>query len=138
MHRAKLPYNDYGSAMRNRLGGRVQKLAIDVHLGCPHRNAINGEGGCTFCLGEAFTPSYCDTQHSITEQINAAIAFHTSRRRSADIFRPVAAVAGLCIRFPRFFPYPSSCFVNWVEIVDDAGSHSSIPSISPSAGSIAC
>lgn len=86
MHRAKLPYNDYGSAMRNRLGGRVQKLAIDAHLGCPHRNAINGEGGCTFCLGEAFTPSYCTTQHSITKQINAAIAFHTSRRRSADIY----------------------------------------------------
>ena len=84
MHRSELPYNDYGSAMRRRMGGRVQKLAIDAHLGCPHREAESGKGGCTFCLGEAFTPSYCQTQQSITEQINAAINFHLSRRRTAD------------------------------------------------------
>ena len=84
MHNLHLPYNDYGSTMRRRLGGRVQKLAIDAHLGCPHRNAESNKGGCTFCLGEAFTPSYCNTQHSITEQINSAIEFHTSRNRSTD------------------------------------------------------
>ena len=84
MHRSELPYNDYGSAMRRRMGGRVQKLAIDARLGCPHREAESGKGGCTFCLGEAFTPSYCQSQQSITEQINAAINFHLSRRRAAD------------------------------------------------------
>ena len=84
MHHSELPYNDYGSAMRRRMGGRVQKFAIDAHLGCPHREAESGKGGCTFCLGEAFTPSYCQTQQSITEQINAAIEFHISRRRTAD------------------------------------------------------
>lgn len=62
----------------------MQKLAIDAHLGCPHRDAESNKGGCTFCLGEAFTPSYCTTQNSITEQINSAITFHTSRRRTAD------------------------------------------------------
>ena len=85
MHLSELPYNDYGSAMRCRLGGRVQKLAIDAHLSCPHRDIKSGSGGCTFCLGEAFTPSYCTNQPSITEQINAAISFHDSRRRRADI-----------------------------------------------------
>ena len=84
MHHSELPYNDYGSAMRRRMGGRVQKLAIDAHLGCPHREAESGKGGCTFCLGEAFTPSYCQSQQSITEHINAAINFHLSRRRTAD------------------------------------------------------
>ncbi|MBR4870863.1 MAG: TIGR01212 family radical SAM protein [Alistipes sp.] len=84
MHRSELPYNDYGSAMRRRMGGRVQKLAIDARLGCPHREAESGKGGCTFCLGEAFTPSYCQSQQSITEQINTAINFHLSRRRTAD------------------------------------------------------
>lgn len=84
MHHSELPYNDYGSAMRRRMGGRVQKLAIDAHLGCPHRDAESGKGGCTFCLGEAFTPSYCQTQQSITEQINSAINFHLSRRRTAN------------------------------------------------------
>lgn len=84
MHENKLPYNDYGSVMRCRLGGRVQKLAIDAHLGCPHRDSASGTGGCTFCLGEAFTPSYCSSQNSVTEQINSAMEFHAARRRRAD------------------------------------------------------
>lgn len=79
-----LPYNDYGHAMRQRFGGRVQKLAIDAGLSCPNRDGSIGYGGCTFCLNEAFSPSYCRTQPSITEQIEAAIKFHTSRGRTAD------------------------------------------------------
>ena len=81
-----LPYNDYGGAMRRRLGGRVQKLAIDAHLGCPHRNSESGEGGCTFCLGEAFTPSYCTTHSTITSQLDSALRFHAARGRKADIY----------------------------------------------------
>ena len=70
--------------MRQRFGGRVQKLAIDAGLSCPNRDGSIGYGGCTFCLNEAFSPSYCRTQPSITEQIEAAIKFHTSRGRTAD------------------------------------------------------
>lgn len=79
-----LPYNDYGGAMRRRFGCRVQKLAIDAHLGCPHRDAKSGIGGCTFCLGEAFSPNYCRTSATIYEQIEHAIAFHAARRRTAE------------------------------------------------------
>lgn len=79
-----LPYNDYGHAMRQRLGGRVQKLAIDAALSCPNRDGTIAYGGCTFCLNEAFSPSYCRTQSSITEQINTAIDFHLSRGRIAQ------------------------------------------------------
>lgn len=79
-----LPFNDYGSLMRQRLGGRVQKIAIDAALSCPNRDGKIAYGGCTFCLNEAFSPSYCHTQHSITEQINSGINFHLSRGRSAQ------------------------------------------------------
>lgn len=77
------PYNDYGSAMRRRLGGRVQKLAIDAAMGCPNRDGGVARGGCTFCLNEAFSPDYCRTTQSITEQIDRGIAFHAARRRYA-------------------------------------------------------
>ena len=79
-----LPFNDYGSAMRQRLGGRVQKLVIDAALSCPNRDGTIARGGCTFCLSEAFSPSYCREAHSITEQIDRGIEFHTSRGRTAD------------------------------------------------------
>lgn len=79
-----LPYNDYGTAMRRRLGGRVQKLSLDARLGCPHRAYGVHGGGCSFCLGEAFSPSYCRATTSISEQIDAALRFHSSRRRCAE------------------------------------------------------
>ncbi len=81
-----LPYNDYGSAMRRKLGGRVQKLAIDAGLSCPNRDGTIGFGGCTFCLGEAFSPTYCREATSITEQIERALRFHSARDRRADAY----------------------------------------------------
>lgn len=81
-----LPFNDYGNAMRQRLGGRVQKLAIDAALSCPNRDGTIAHGGCTFCLNEAFSPAYCRTAHTITEQIDQGIAFHASRGRSAEYY----------------------------------------------------
>lgn len=82
----RLPYNDYGSAMRRKIGGRVQKLAIDAGLSCPNRDGTVGFGGCTFCLGEAFSPAYCREATSITEQIERALRFHAARDRRADAY----------------------------------------------------
>lgn len=78
------PYNDHASALRRRLGGRVQKVAIDAHLGCPNRDGTLGWGGCSFCLNDAFSPAYCREAKSITEQIERGIAFHTQRNRHSD------------------------------------------------------
>ena len=79
-----LPFNDYSTAIRRRLGGRVQKLSIDANLSCPNRDGTLGWGGCTFCLGDAFSPSYCRDSKSITEQIERGIAFHASRNRHSE------------------------------------------------------
>lgn len=72
--------------MRQRLGGRVQKLAIGAGLGCPNRDGTIANGGCTFCLGEAFSPSYCRQTSSITQQIDRALEFHSARRRNANVY----------------------------------------------------
>ena len=72
--------------MRHRLGGRIQKLAIDAAMRCPNRDGTVAYGGCTFCLDEAFTPSYCRTTSSITQQIDHALQFHHSRGRKGDIY----------------------------------------------------
>ena len=82
----QLPYNDYGSAMRRKLGTKVQKLAIDAGFSCPNRDGSVGYGGCTFCLGEAFSPSYCREATTITEQIERALRFHAARDRRADSY----------------------------------------------------
>jgi radical SAM protein (TIGR01212 family) len=43
-----------------------------------------GEGGCTFCNNEAFTPSYCKPSKSITQQIDEGVEFHARRYRKAE------------------------------------------------------
>lgn len=78
------PLTDYGKRLRERLGGRAQKLPIDARLGCPNRDGTLSFGGCAFCLNEAFSPAYCRTSQSITEQIDLGIEFHQRRRRTAS------------------------------------------------------
>ena len=70
--------------MRHRFGGRIQKLAIDAGLSCPNRDGKVGFNGCTFCLNEAFSPSYCRECNSLSEQLDRAISFHLSRNRKAE------------------------------------------------------
>ena len=86
MQPVMLPFNDYGRTMRQRLGGRIQKIAIDAAMSCPNRDGTIAHGGCTFCLNEAFSPTYCRTAKSLTEQIEQGIAFHSSRGRTAEYY----------------------------------------------------
>jgi len=70
--------------MKSLFGERLQKLAIDAGFTCPNRDGTAGEGGCTYCVNEAFNPSYCETTSSITEQIRLGIEFHEVRYRRAS------------------------------------------------------
>ncbi len=66
-----------------RYGMRLQRLTLDGGFTCPNRDGTLGTGGCTFCDNAAFHPSYTQGK-SISEQIDAGIAFHTARGRKAD------------------------------------------------------
>jgi radical SAM protein (TIGR01212 family) len=72
--------------MKNLFGERLQKLAIDAGFTCPNRDGTKGTGGCTYCVNEAFNPSYCESSSSITEQIRLGIEFHAIRYRRANKF----------------------------------------------------
>ncbi len=67
-------FNTYSDYMKRTFGGRVQKLTIDAGLSCPNRDGSKGTGGCTFCLNDAFNPSYCNPQKTITRQIQEGIS----------------------------------------------------------------
>ena len=66
-----------------RYGLRLQRLTLDGGFTCPNRDGKVGFGGCTFCDNAAFHPSYTAGK-TLTEQIEAGIAFHTARGRKAD------------------------------------------------------
>lgn len=62
----------------------MQKVTVNAGFTCPNRDGSCGEGGCTFCINEAFTPSYCRPDKSIARQIAEGIEFHRRRYRKAD------------------------------------------------------
>ena len=74
-------YRLYSRYLREELGGRrVQKVTINAGFTCPNRDGAVGRGGCTFCVNEAFSPSYCRPSASVSEQVEAGIAFHRGGR----------------------------------------------------------
>lgn len=79
-------YNAYAQYFAKEFGGRIQKVTIDGGFTCPNRDGTKGYGGCTYCNNDAFNPSYCQTEKSITQQIREGIEFHAKRYRRADKF----------------------------------------------------
>ncbi len=76
-------FNSYTEYFKRTFGGRVQKLAIDAGFTCPNRDGTVGIGGCTYCDNNAFNPSYCNPQKSVSVQIEEGIEFHKIRYRRA-------------------------------------------------------
>jgi radical SAM protein (TIGR01212 family) len=80
-------YNAFSARIRERFGGRIQKVSINAGFTCPNRDGKKGWGGCIYCNNESFTPSYCVEENSLPEQINMGINFLSKRyKRSAKYF----------------------------------------------------
>lgn len=76
-------FNAYSSYIRQLFGGRVQKVSVDAGFTCPNRDGTKGVGGCTYCNNDAFNPSYCIPEKSVSVQIEEGIRFHKKRYRKA-------------------------------------------------------
>ncbi|MCX6257094.1 MAG: TIGR01212 family radical SAM protein [Bacteroidia bacterium] len=89
MHSAEFPwktkrrFNSYSDYFKRETGNRVQKVTIDAGFTCPNRDGSIATGGCSYCNNDAFNPSYCQPEKSITQQIEEGIEFHEKRYRSA-------------------------------------------------------
>ena len=59
-------FNAYSNYFKRTFGERVQKVTIDAGFTCPNRDGTIGKGGCIFCDNEAFSPSYCTNQKTIS------------------------------------------------------------------------
>ena len=79
-------YNSYSNFFRKKFGQRVQKLSVDAGFTCPNRDGTISQEGCIFCNNNAFNPSYCQPQKSITQQLEEGIEFHRWRYRKSMSF----------------------------------------------------
>lgn len=79
-------YHAYNDWVKRTHGGRLQKVSIDAGFTCPNRDGSRGQGGCSFCNNEGFTPGYLREQRQIAQQIDIGIAFMRRRYPEATRF----------------------------------------------------
>ncbi len=79
-------FNSYKRFLYQQFGTRVQKLTIDAGFTCPNRDGTVGVGGCSYCLNDAFNPSYCLPEKSVSQQLEEGIQFHKNRYRRAGAY----------------------------------------------------
>ena len=76
-------FNAYRDYLKRTYGFRIQKLSVHAGFSCPNRDGTKSTGGCVFCNNEAFNPSYCQAEKSITQQLEEGKEFHAWRYRHA-------------------------------------------------------
>ena len=76
-------YNDFGTYIKGKFNGKVQKISINAGFTCPNRDGNKGFGGCTFCNNESFKPSYCEPVMDIKDQIEKGISVFRQRHPQA-------------------------------------------------------
>ena len=64
-----MPYNDYGTWLRQRFPYKVQKISVDAGFTCPNRDGRLGTGGCIYCNNDSFNPSYCQREKNVKQQL---------------------------------------------------------------------
>lgn len=58
---------------------KVQKISINAGFTCPNRDGTKGWGGCTYCNNQTFSPEYCHTEKSVTEQLDEGVRFFSRK-----------------------------------------------------------
>lgn len=77
-----MKFNDY---LKEKYGGRIQKIAIDAGFTCPNRDGSKASGGCTFCNNQSFSP-FAMTKQTVKDQIEKSMNFYKSRFKNIKGF----------------------------------------------------
>lgn len=79
-------YNLYSRRIKEKFGGRLQKVSVNAGFTCPNRDGTKGYGGCIYCNNKSFTPSYCVATKDIVCQIDQGIVFLQKRYKKIKFF----------------------------------------------------
>ena len=72
-------YNDYPTFIKQKFGGRVQKLSINAGFTCPNRDGSKDFRGCAYCNNTSFRPEYCEPKKTVTQQIDEGVQFFSRK-----------------------------------------------------------
>lgn len=72
-------YRELGDFLRTLFPTKVQKISLNAGFTCPNRDGTKGWGGCTYCNNQTFSPEYCHTEKSVSEQLEEGIRFFSRK-----------------------------------------------------------
>ena len=70
-------YGDYLSGIFPDV--KVQKLSVDAGFTCPNRDGTISTGGCIYCRNDSFSPGYCNSADTITQQLENGKKFFAGK-----------------------------------------------------------
>ena len=71
----RVRYYDFGTFLKKQFPFKVQKISVNAGFTCPNRTGEKGWGGCTYCNNQTFSPEYCRTEKTVSEQLREGITF---------------------------------------------------------------
>lgn len=72
-------YRSFQTFLGEHLDVKVQKISLNAGFTCPNRDGSKGWGGCTYCNNQTFNPAYCNTEKSVTAQLEEGIRFFSRK-----------------------------------------------------------
>ncbi len=72
-------YKDFATFLKQHFPYKVQKISIHAGFTCPNRDGTKGYGGCTYCNNQTFSPEYCHTEKTVTEQLEDGVRFFSRK-----------------------------------------------------------
>lgn len=79
-------FRAFGAELRQRFGGRIQRVSIDAGFTCPNVDGAVTKGGCNFCDNRSFSPSRRVRLAAVSEQLTRGIASVRKRYKTVAGF----------------------------------------------------
>jgi radical SAM protein (TIGR01212 family) len=73
------PYKDFGDFLQTVFPFKVQKISINAGFTCPNRDGTKGQGGCTYCNNQTFSPQYAANEKPVAQQLEEGIRFFSRK-----------------------------------------------------------
>lgn len=64
-----LKYNSFNELLKKKFGQKINRLSLNLGLGCPHRDETNSLSGCLYCNEDSLLAKTWHKQQSLKEQI---------------------------------------------------------------------
>lgn len=77
-------YKNFQDFLNEHFDNKIQKISLNAGFTCPNRDGEKGFGGCTYCNNQTFNPAYCQTEKSITLQLQEGIRFFARKYPKMD------------------------------------------------------